>query len=125
MIPDTRRSPRVPLSAKMRVRVNPTMKETIQLAKEVVEVKVVDISALGVGVLSPTFLPQGVLVDLETSRIPLAAEGRPVKGEMHITGKVVYAKPQGSGCRIGISFTQMEEVDRLLIEQFIARYPSG
>lgn len=123
---ETRREPRRPIALQVRVRVNPAFTETVQLAKETIEGRLADISVIGIGLISSVFLPPGVLIDIELPRSALAdpnapAQGKLTEGAVPITGKVVYAKPFGSQCRIGVSFTHIEEADRLLIQAYVSR----
>ena len=123
---ETRRESRRPITLRVSVRVNPAFSETVQLAKESIEGRLADISIIGIGLISSVFLPPGVLIDIELPRPALAdpnASGpaKPAEGPMPITGKVVYARPFGSQCRIGVSFTHIEEADRLLIQEYVSR----
>lgn len=124
---ETRREPRRPITVHVRVRVNPAFSETVHLAKESIEGRLADISVIGIGFLSSLFLPPGVLIDIDLPRAALAdpAQGKPAPGAMPITGKVVYAKPFGSHCRIGVAFTHIEEADRLLIQAYVSRDRRG
>jgi len=108
------------------VRVNPAFSETVQLAKETIEGRLADISIIGIGLISSVFLPPGVLIDIELPRLYLAdlnasGPGKAAEGSMPITGKVVYARPFASQCRIGVSFTHIEEADRILIQAYVSR----
>ena len=123
---ETRRGTRQPITVQIQIRVNPAMKGTVHLSKDLVEAQLVDISALGVGMTSSVFLPKGILVDIELPRSALAvpekpppAAAGPAEGSMSITGQIVYARPEGNGCRMGLSITQVAEPDRLLIEHFV------
>ena len=120
MIQDTRREPRSPLTAKMRVRIDPAMGESVQLSKEELEVSLLDISASGAGVMSRLFLPAGALVELRMNRADLAVpEGPPAQGTILLVGQIVYAKPHGTDCRIGIFFTRIDGPDRELIRRYV------
>jgi c-di-GMP-binding flagellar brake protein YcgR len=119
---ETRRAPRKPITVQVHVRVNPAMKETIQLAKETVEAQMVDISSLGAGLLAKTYLPPGALIDFDLPRASLAA-GRtpPLTGAIKITGRIVHTKAEGALCRMGVEFTRIDEIDRLLIQQYAGK----
>ncbi len=123
---ETRREPRRPITLQVRVRVNPAFTETVQLAKETIEGRLADISVIGIGLISSVFFPPGVLIDIDLPRPALSdpnapAQEKPVEGSMRITGKVAYAKPFGSQCRIGVSLTHIEEADRRLIQAYVSR----
>ena len=120
MLQDTRREPRSPITAKIRLRIDPAMAEMVHLSAEELELPLVDISASGVGLASGVFLPPGALVDLRMNRADLAVPGEAAgEGEMLLVGQVAYAKPQGTGCRIGISFTHIDEPDKKLIRRYV------
>ena len=59
---ETRKEKRLEVPPKVRVRVNPSMQDAIDLEKEDIEVQLVDISIHGVGLLSQIFLPVGTLI---------------------------------------------------------------
>ena len=123
---ETRRELRRPITLRVSVRVNPAFSETVQLAKESIEGRLADISVIGIGLISPVFLPPGVLIDIELPRPALADPnaldpGKSAEGSISITAKVAYAKPFGSQCRIGVSFIHIEEADRALIQAYVSR----
>ena len=119
---ETRRAPRKPITVQVHVRVNPAMKETIQLARETVEAKLVDISTLGVGLLGKTYLPPGALIDFDLPKGPLApGRAPPLQGAIKITGRIVHTKAQEGLCRMGVEFTRIDEQDRLLIQQYAGK----
>ena len=116
---DTRGEKRKQISVEVRIRLNPATQETVHLAKDSIEARLVDVSALGMGFLSSVFLPPGALIDFELPRSFLAVPDRQApKGSMKITGRIVHARAQGEGCRLGISITQIEEADRDLLRAF-------
>ena len=116
---ETRREQRHPIVVQITVQVNPSMQETIHLAKETFQGQLVDISLHGLGLVSHTFLPKGVLVDLELPRSILSLPGKPpASGTMKITGQIVYTKSEGGQCRMGLVITHIDEKDRLLIQEF-------
>ena len=124
---DTRRDTRAPITVQVKVRVNPAMRETVQLAKEAVEAQMVDISLLGFGMTCSIYLPKGVLIDIQLPRTALATptpppEGAsPAEGIMPITGQIMYTRPQDKLCRMGIVITQLSEPDKKLVEHFVSQ----
>ena len=116
---ETRKSQRLQVSGTVWIQINASMKDSVQLEKEAVEVEMVDISVHGVGLLSKTFLPKGTTVDLEfpgtAMAIPKAA---PPPEIIRITAKVMYARPQGDLCRMGLMITEMDDETRRVIRDF-------
>ena len=118
---DTRRESREPKTAAVRVRINAGMQTSVHLAKEGLEVELIDISVHGLGVLSPAYLPPGTLLDLDLPASILSeGEGKPPQNSIQATGQVTYAKPKDRKCRLGICFTELKSADRTLIEKYIA-----
>ncbi len=118
---ETRKEKRLEVTAKVKVRVNPSMQETIHLEKEAIEVQLVDISTHGVGLLSQTFLPVGTLIDLEFPRSALAVVGSSLaQGSVQITGRITHAKPKGNQCHMGLDITRIDETTRRFIQSYVS-----
>ena len=118
---ETRKEKRLQVTAKVRIRINPAMQETVHLEKETLEVQLIDISIHGVGLLSQTFLPVGAVVDLEFPRASLSAEGpSPSGGSVKITGRIAYAKPKGNQCHLGLDITQIDQATRRFIQEYVS-----
>ena len=95
------------------------MENSVRLEKETVEIQLVDISLHGIGLLSKTFLPAGTLVDLEFPGSPLAVPGgAPPPETLRITAKIVYSRPQGDLCRMGLETTEISEECSRAIRDF-------
>ncbi len=118
---ESRKEARLQVTATVRVKVNPAMREEIHLDKETLEVQLTDVSTRGVGFLTKTFLPKGALLDLEFPAAALA-QAKPPAGQatVQITGRIVYAKPQGEFCRIGLDITEMDDATRSIIQQYVS-----
>ncbi len=116
---ETRQGQRLQIKGTVRIKINTSMGDAVQLEKEAVEVELVDLSVHGVGLLSKTFLPKGTVVDLEFSglalSVPKAASPPDI---LRITAKVVYARPQEDLCRMGLSITEMNDESRRIIRDF-------
>ena len=116
---ETRKSQRLQISGTVWIQINPSMQDAVQLEKEAVEVEMVDISVHGVGLLSKTFLPKGTLVDLEfpgsALTVPKAASPPEI---IRITAKVMYTRPQGDLCRMGLMITEMDDETRRVVRDF-------
>ena len=117
---ETRREPRIRVTAKAQIRINPTMQETVHLAKDQIDARLVDISLHGVGFISSVFLPVGVTLDLDLYKTSLENPDAPLEGPFRVTGEVVYARPLGKECRIGMRITQMDEVVNQFLQKFIS-----
>jgi len=104
---------------KVRIRINPGMGDSVQLEKEPTEVALVDISILGVGLLSKTFLPTGTVVDMEFPGLAVAVPNEPPPPEvLKFTAKIMYSRPQGDLCRMGLMITEISEESRSAIKAF-------
>jgi len=116
---ETRQGQRLQIKGTVWIKINTSMGDAVQLEKEAVEVAMVDISVHGVGLLSKTFLPKGTVVDLEfpgsALSVPKAAHPPDV---LRITAKVIYARPQGELCRMGLIITEMDDEARRIIRDF-------
>ena len=129
---DTRRSPRVPVCGPVRVRVHPTMQQMVRLIRETQEVDLFDISAFGIGVSHNLFLPKGTLLNLQLPRVIFMDPGsasldqtQGLTGIMRITGQIVYTRPEGALCIMGIVFKQIDEADQRFIDGFISQNSSN
>jgi c-di-GMP-binding flagellar brake protein YcgR len=116
---ETRKSQRLQVSGTVWIQINPSMQDSVQLEKEAVEVDLVDLSVHGGGLLSKTFLPKGTVVDLEfpgaALTVPKAAHPA---GIIRITAKVMYSRPQGDVCRMGLLITDMDDETRRVVRDF-------
>ena len=118
---ETRKEKRLEVTAKVKVRVNPSMQDAIHLEKEAIEVQLVDISIHGVGLLSQIFLPVGTLIDLEFPQSALAVAGSPpAQGSVRITGRITHTKPKGNQCHMGLDITQMDEATKRFIQTYVS-----
>ena len=118
---ETRKEKRLQITAKVRVRVNPAMKDAVHLEKEAIEVQLTDISTHGVGLLSQTFLPVGTVIDLEFPKAALSAVSSTLaQGSVRITGRIAYAKPKGDQCHMGLDITQIDDAARRFIQSYVS-----
>lgn len=116
---ETRKSQRLQVRGTVWIQISPAMQGAVQLEKEAVEVDLVDLSVQGVGLLSKTFLPKGTLVELEFPGSALAVPGAPPPPAMfRITAKIMYSRPQGDLCRMGLLITRMDEETHRAIRGF-------
>ena len=116
---ETRQGQRIQVKGTVRIQIDPSMGEAVHLDKEAVEVSLVDLSVHGVGLLSKTFLPKGTVVDLEFpgSALSVPNTARPPE-VLRITAKVVYARPEGELCQMGLMITEMDDETRRFIRDF-------
>lgn len=119
---ETRKGQRLQVNGTVWIQINPAMGDAVHLEKEAVEVNLVDISVEGVGLLSKTFLPKGTVVDLEFPGSALTVpKSPPPPKNIRLTAKVMYSRPQGEMCRMGLRISQMSDETR----QFIQEYSSS
>ena len=117
---ETRKGQRLQVKGRVKIQIDPSMGDAIHLEKEIIEVELVDISVLGIGLLSKTFLPKGTVVDLEFPGAALAApKAAPPPDILRLTAKVMYNRPQRDLCRMGLQITQMDDQTNRIIRDFI------
>jgi len=116
---ESRRASRIGIELKIISKVNKEHKQKFSLISgEHFEVKALDISILGVGVLAKYFLPPGLILELEIAGQPFGLEEIiAVKGEIRYC---VYMK--GCGYKCGVKFLDLKNSYKEAIAQFIATY---
>lgn len=117
---ESRRVPRVPFTAKVRMKISPRMRSQITLAEGLVLGETIDISSLGAGINCPVFLPKGTKVNC---KIPKAAFGISGKGEIAFVGivkngRMAAGKP---GYRLGVEFERISKRNLTLIEAYVKK----
>ncbi len=112
----------MPIPVQIRVTDYAVIKEASGPVKESFDALLIDISEFGIGLLSPSSLPWGALVEMRLDRSALPLTNLSSRGLMQITGRVVHAIPQGNQYRLGVSFIRLEETDRAIIQQLTASH---
>lgn len=80
------------------------------------QANVLDISALGIGLLSKYFSPKGLILEVDIDFAPFGQNEI-----MKIKGEIRYAQYlKNQGYRIGIKFLDISETNKKLIEKFVA-----
>lgn len=116
---ETRRSPRVKMNFKVISKIDDEIKQKFSLSiGKSFEAAALDISALGVGIVSGYFFPQGLTIEMEIDGKPFGLD-RPitVKGEIRYSK---YLKP--SEYRTGVKFLDLSPDDAKAIADFIAAF---
>lgn len=114
---ETRISSRVKAKLKVSCRINGRQKFALACG-EVFEPAAVDISEVGIGLISKYFLPKGLTVELAIEGIlPDAGKIMKVKGEVRYS---IFKKD--SGYRCGVKFLDMPDEYRKSIAKLVAAY---
>jgi len=116
---NTRSAPRININLKLISRVDEEIKQGFSLAKgNAFEVDAVDISMLGMGLVSKYFLPKGLRVELEIDgKLFNLDNPMKIKGEIRYCR---YVKP--STYRCGVKFINIPDECKEKITQFITNY---
>lgn len=114
---ETRLAPRVGIDLKVVCKTEELHQQKFCLANgNKFEVKVLDVSVLGIGFLTKYFLPKGLLI---TAEIDGAFFG--LQETMQVKGEVKYCNYiRGQGYRCGIKFLNISTTYKDAIAQFIA-----
>ena len=117
---ESRRVPRAPFSAKMRMKISPRMKNQIILASEIMHGEVIDISSLGLGVYGPVYLPKGTRINGKFDASALGASG---KGEIGFSGIIQNGRlaAGSSKYRLGVEFQRIAKMSLKLIEAYVKK----
>ena len=126
---NTRMKKREPIRSDVQLIISDSTAKTIKLTvgrdpkdnSAVINGQLVDISALGCCVESPLLLPTGVELDVKIDATAISKEA----GQAHPDPIIAYSKTtacvmKSAGCyRIGISFKNLPEQDKAVIDAFI------
>ena len=117
---ESRRVPRVKVFIKVNVQIDASMKGHFDISKKDIEAHMLDVSILGIGILSKYFIPKGAILDL-TFSLPLKSENQEQKEQpFAVQGCVRSAIPWGKGfTRVGVEFSQIDDVHREVLGRFI------
>lgn len=124
---ESRRVPRAPIKAAIRMAVAPKMKSQVALAKGHISGELIDISALGIGMLASIYLPKGTRLH---SKFPRASvTGKQEKGDIAFVGTVKNCRMMNMGTseasphpyRIGIEFSRIAKRHLALIDAYVKK----
>ncbi|HOX55083.1 MAG: PilZ domain-containing protein [Candidatus Omnitrophica bacterium] len=108
---ETRKAKRFSVSFKVKIKVDPSSTERFNIRKEEIEAEALDISILGLGLLSKNFIPKGVIIDLKFEINKKVVELR---------GQIKSAVSGGRGLtRLGVQFVDIDKAQAEIIENFI------
>lgn len=114
---ESRAGVRVRIDATIMVEIDMGMKEKVRILRGPQKAVVVDISAVGIGVISPIFFPKSALivVQLDTSSLDFDKSAR-------IIGEVRYCRPTRKGkYRVGLKFLEIEKSLLDKIKDYVER----
>ena len=116
---ETRLAPRLNIDLKIISKLDDEYQQKFSLASgNKFEVRTLDISELGVGILSKYFIPKGVVLDLDIEGKPLGLDR-----DISTKGEVRYCKfVRNLGYKCGIKFLNISQPDRKAIAYFISTY---
>jgi c-di-GMP-binding flagellar brake protein YcgR len=111
---DTRQAPRHKITLAAKIRVNEVSAKQLTLRKDVIDVQVIDLSVLGIGMVSQSFIPKGMIIDIELL----------VNSNMlNLKGEVRSAISAGKGLtRLGVQFIELKDKDSQVLKDFIHTY---
>lgn len=117
---ESRRAPRVKVFIKVDVQIDESMKGHFDISKKNIEAHMLDVSILGVGILSKYFIPKGAVLDF-TFGLPLKSENQEQKEQpFAVKGRVRSAIPWGKGfTRLGVEFFEIDDVHREILGRFL------
>ena len=114
---ETRGEARIKLDAGASLKVNGDMEKHVHLLREEQKAEIVDVSALGIGVVSPVFLPKGAILNIQVNGAAFGMD-TPIK----IKGEVRYCKPEkGRKCKVGIKFIEIEDAVLNKIKEYVTK----
>lgn len=116
---ETRSAPRVSINLGVISRIDDKNGQKFSLSKgNIFEVKVVDISVSGVGIVSKYFLPKGLSIELEIDGKPFGLdEAMKIKGEIRYCNYI-----KACGYRCGVKFINILGNYAAKIAELIATY---
>lgn len=114
---ETRGGVRIKLEGSATLKVNGTMKEQIHLLQEEQKAVIADVSALGLGVVSPVFFPKGAILRIQMDGATFNFD-KPIS----IRGEVRYCKPErGKKYRLGIKFIEIDNKALDKIKEYVIK----
>jgi len=117
---ESRRVPRAPFAAKIRMKISRRMRGKITLMEETILGETIDISTLGVGIYCSIFLPKGVKLN---AKISSGALGAKEKNNLAFVGIVKNGRMAAgrTDYRLGIEFERIAKRNLKLIEAYVKK----
>ncbi|MDD5269763.1 MAG: PilZ domain-containing protein [Candidatus Omnitrophica bacterium] len=118
---DSRAGIRVKIDATIMVEIDMGMKDKVRIIREPQKAVIVDISIIGLGVISPIFLPKGAIlvIQLDTSIFG------PVK-PARVIGEVRYCRPsKNRDYRTGVKFIDIDKALLAKIKEYVEQHKNS
>ncbi len=115
---DSRAGIRVKIDATIMVEIDTGMKDKVRIIREPQNAVIVDISVIGLGVLSPIFLPKGAIlvIQLDTSIFDTAKPAR-------VIGEVRYCRPsRNKDYRTAVKFLDIDKALLATIKENVEQH---
>jgi len=114
---ESRGGARVGISATAMVEVDKAMKEQVRILREPQKVVIADVSDVGLGIISPVFLPKGAILEIRIESALFDLD-KPIT----IKGEVRYCKPaKENSYKVGIKFIEVESGILSRIKEHVAK----
>ncbi len=114
---ESRGGTRVGINATAMVEVDKAMKEQVRILREPQKVVIADVSAVGLGILSPVFLPKGAILEIRMESAIFSFD-KPIT----IKGEVRYCRPAKEGSyKVGIKFVEVESDILSKIKEYVTK----
>ena len=116
---ETRQAPRADISLNVVAEIDEDSRQRFAIAAgRRFAVSAVDISALGMGILSKYFLPKGLILEFEIEGIPFG-----LRENMKIKGEIRYSRYiKSSTYRCGVKFLNLSDKYQNAIAGFVSTY---
>lgn len=115
---ESRAGIRVKIDATIMVEIDTGMKDKVRIIREPQKAVIVDISIIGLGVISPIFLPKGAIlvIQLDTS---IFDTGKPAR----VIGEVRYCRPsKNKDYRTGVKFLDIDKALLAKIKEYVEQH---
>lgn len=114
---ESRNGVRVGINATAMVEIDRVMKEQVCILHEPQKVAIADVSVVGLGVVSPLFLPKGAILESKVESAVFNFD-RP----MNIKGEVRYCRPAQEGrYKVGVKFIEVESDALQKIKEYVTK----
>ncbi|MFH1014742.1 MAG: PilZ domain-containing protein [Nitrospirota bacterium] len=114
---ESRGGVRVRIDATAMVEVDKAMKEQVRILREPQKVTIADVSTVGLGLVSPVFLPKGAILVIKMESAIFNFD-KPIS----LKGEVRYCKPSKEGrYKVGIKFVEVENDVLNKIKEYVTK----